>query len=154
MRSWSRRAATMALGGLFAAGPLAVQGGPAGAASSQINSQQSLTFVTSGGGVATCTVFNSTTHNTDAANQPFVTTVSGLGGADGSCFDFVLLSIKITYKDKSGVRRSSTYDAFATGTAKVEGTYSPITTTVTADYFDCDPSRSATCTVTAQASPK
>ncbi len=154
MRSWSRRALLIVGGVLFAGGSLAVQGGRADAASYRVDSQKALTFVKDGGGAVTCTVFNSTVHNTDNASQPYVGVGSGLSGADNACFDFVLLTITVTYNDKSGVRRSARFGAFATGSVTIEGTYSPIKTTVTAEFFDCDSNQSASCLVTAEASPK
>ena len=66
----------------------------------------------------------------------------------------MLLTITATYKDKNGTVRTSTFSAFATGSARIEGAYSAITTKVKADFFDCDSSRSATCNVTATAAPK
>ena len=141
------------LGGGLVAGLLAVQASPA-VATSSASSSQALTFVTDGGATVTCTVRNDTTYNTDNANQPFVTTASGESGQSSACFDFVLFDIAISYKDKSGVRRTASFSSFDTGFAKVEGTYSPVTTTVTATYFDCDETQSAACTASARTSPK
>ena len=143
----------MATGVGVAFAPFAVAT-PAGAASNHVDAQASLTFVTTSGATVTCTVLNSTTHNTDNPNQPYTATGSGESGCASECFDFVLLSTTITYKDKSGALQTASYDAFATGSSKVTGTYSAITTSVTADYFDCDASRSATCLSTAIAHPK
>ena len=70
----------------------------------------------------TCTVINDTTYNTDNANQPFVTTASRETGQSSACFDFVVFDIAISYKDKSGVRRTASFNSFDTGFAKVEGT--------------------------------
>jgi hypothetical protein len=94
--------------------PLGVGQLPASAAQSTVHSQAALTFVDTNGATVTCTVFNDSTHNTDNPSQPYVTVTSGESGMSGSCIDLVLVTITVTYKDKTGTVRTSTFSSFAT----------------------------------------
>jgi hypothetical protein len=139
---------------LLAAAPVAAMQQPAAAAQNSVEGTASLTFVTDTGGVATCTVTDDATHNTDDPNQPYIIMTSGLSGGDSACFDFVSLTITVSYKDKGGVRRTAVSNGFATSSLQIGGVYSGITTSVRADFFGCNPSASATCNTTAVANPK
>ncbi len=110
--------------------------------------------VSTSGATVTCTVFNSTTHNTDNPNQPYTAVTSGESGMSSDCFSSVLVTMTLKYKDKSGVQRTASFSTFGTGSSQVAGTYPAISTSVTANYLNCDPSRSATCEITAFANPK
>jgi hypothetical protein len=143
-----------ASGLLLAAAPVAALQQPAGAAETQAHGERSLTFLKDGGGAATCTVLNDAFHNTDDPNQPYTLVSSGLSGSDNACFDFVAMTITVSYLDKNGVRRESSTSSFGTSVLQVGGTYSGITTSVHANWFDCDSSASATCEATATANPK
>jgi hypothetical protein len=143
-----------ASGLLLAAAPVAAMQQPAAAAQTEAHGSGAVTFVKEGGGVATCSVSDDAFHNTDNPNQPYTLVSSGLSGGDPACFDFVLMTITVTYKDHEGVRRTTTSSVFGTSTLQVGGTYSSITTSVRGDFFDCDASASATCTATATANPK
>jgi hypothetical protein len=144
----------MTAGLMTAVAPFVMAQQPAAAATTTASSHAALTFVDTGGQTVTCTVSDDAVHNTDSPNQPYVVVSSGLSGGSSDCFESVLLTITTSYNDKSGVRRTTTSSAFATSTLKVEGTYPTISTTVTASYFNCDSSRSATCTIATQAAPK
>ena len=154
MYRWVRGIAMLVAALMTAVAPFFLGQQPAGAAVTTASSQASLTFVAYDGQTVTCTVFANAVRNTDNPNQPFAVIGSGQSGGSNVCFDFVLMTSTIAYNDKSGVRRSATSSSFATGSLKVTGTYPAISTSVTAEYFDCDPSLSATCTVTARANPK
>jgi hypothetical protein len=127
---------------------------PASASSSTMVTSAALTFVDGNGTTVTCTVQDSAKHNTDNPNQPTTSVDSGESGDFNDCIDFVVLISTISYKDRGGVRRTVTSSGFATGNLTAQGTYSAISTSVTAEYFNCDSSRSATCKVTAVANPK
>jgi len=147
----------LAAGATLAFAPLVAAAGRAEAARYEADSTHSITFVDISGQTATCTLTNFTTHNTDNADQPKVTVEIGLDGSGtgrGSCFADVYLTTKVSYKDKSGVLRTATFSAFGPGSTTVEGTYSPITATVTAIYFNCNADVSATCNSAAQSAPK
>ena len=154
MKTRARRSVLAAAALCVAVVPLAAGQLPASAAQTSVHSQAALTFVDINGATVTCTIFNDSTHNTDNPNQPYATVGGGESGASNSCFDLVLMTLTIRYKDKNGTVRTSSFSSFATGAARVEGAYSAITTSVKAEYFDCDSSRSATCQITASAAPK
>jgi hypothetical protein len=145
----------MAASGLMlAAAPVLAMQQPAGAAETHASGSSSITFAKFGGGAATCTVFNDAYHNNNDPNQPYTLVGSGLSGADEACFNSVNLTITVSYRDHEGVRRTSTSTGFGTSVLRIGGTYSGITTSVTAIWFGCDSGASATCQATAVANPK
>jgi hypothetical protein len=146
------RAGLVAIGLAVVVPFVAVQ--PASAASYNVDKFVSLTFVNTNGAPRTCTVEDDATHNNDNANQPYTLVVSGEGGDLNDCIDRVLLTVTVSYKDRDGVRRTVSSSGFSTSDLTVQGTYSAISTSVRAQYLDCDASQSATCEVTAVANPK
>ena len=154
IKSWKRRAAMLAAGVGLALAPLALHAAPAGAATFTANSEGALTFIDVFGSTVTCQIYNRTTHNTDNPNQVYTYIDAGWGGDSSSCFDYVAVRLEVSYKDKDGIRRNTVSVNSQPGTLRVEGTYSSITTTVRADFSQCDSVRSASCTTSAVSNPK
>jgi hypothetical protein len=154
LKSLKLRAAMLAAGAGLALTPLVLQAAPAGAATFTANSQGAVTFVDIYGNSATCQIYNRTTHNTDNSNQPYTLVDAGWGGDSSSCFDYVVVRLQVSYKDDNGARRNVVTSNESPGTLKVEGTYSSITSTVSAEYSDCDAVQSASCTARAVSNPK
>jgi hypothetical protein len=134
--------------------PLLASESRAGAAQTGATGTSSLTYVDNNGVAVTCSVEDDAFHNNDNANQPFTSVASGESGDLSDCLNTVLLTVTVSYKDRGGVRRTVTSSSFSTSSLVVQGTYSAITTSVRAQFFNCDSSRSATCEVTAFANPK
>ena len=146
------RAGLMAVG--LAVGVSLIAAQPASAANFNVDHFVSLTFINTNGAGRTCTVEDDATHNNDNANQPYTLVVSGEGGDLNDCIDRVLLTVTISYKDRDGVRRTVTSSGFSTSNLRAEGTFSAISTSVRAQYLNCDANQSAACDVTVTANPK
>jgi hypothetical protein len=148
------RGAGMAAVGLFAAvAPMVVTQSPASAAQTSASGSNSLTFVAYNDLAVTCSMGIYTLHNTDDANHPFVEFSESLGG-DAGCFDSFGTDLVVTYKDTSGRVQTSDVGANALTGGRIGGAATSVNATLTVTFFNCDASRSATCSVVATAAPK
>ena len=148
-----KRLAMTTLGGLLMAGTVVGASRPAAAANFTDTSSEQITFV-SGGTTVTCDVLNETSHNTDSAEQPYVSVATAVSGDNSACSEPISVTIYVEYKDKSGVQRNATFSAArSAGSVTISGTYSPITTSVTGMWF-CESDQGTTCSATAAAAPK
>jgi hypothetical protein len=134
--------------------PLLASESRAGAAQTGATGTSSLTYVDDNGVAVTCSIEDDAFHNNDNANQPFTSLTSGESGDVNDCLNTALLTVTVSYKDRGGIQRTVTTSSFSTTNIVVQGTYSAIATSVRAQFFRCDSSRSATCEVTAFANPK
>jgi hypothetical protein len=146
------RAGLVAIG--LAVGVSLIAAQPASAANYNVDNFKSLTFINTNGAGRTCTVEDDATHNNDNANQPYTLVASGEGGDLTDCINRVLLTVTISYKDRDGVPRTVTSSGFSTSNLQAQGTYSAISTSVLAQYLNCDANQSASCEVTVTSNPK
>ena len=131
--------------------PFAVGQQPAGAAVNQDNRTGQLTFVDYNRQVVTCTVSNSSSHDTSAHTARTFGTSSG-GAA--SCRTDVLFFVTITAKDEGGRTRTATADGYNGIGQSVDHAYSGVRTSVYAYFNDCDFSASNSCSLEVTAAPK
>jgi hypothetical protein len=127
---------------------------PADAATHTVTKSAALTFVNFEGATITCGISVTASHNDDTPGQPYTQVSTGESGTTSDCFDYVDLTITLSYKDHEGVRRKVESIAFAPSVLTVQGTFSSITASLRGDFFSCDSSMSASCAITATASPK
>jgi hypothetical protein len=126
---------------------------PAGASTTTANSNASITFTDTNGVSQTCTVYDYASHTNDDPNQPSTQVVSGMGGSGSGCFEFTM-TIFVRYDDRNGVTRTARFSSLSTGDAQVEGTFSHISTSVSARFFNCSTQNGQRCDVIAIAAPK
>jgi hypothetical protein len=155
MKRRARRGRMLAAGLMTVAVPLIGWQRPASAAMTEDTQTKSLTFVSTqvtGQQAATCTLLVDAGHNTNNANDPIASMAWSLSGSPNSlCTDADVRS-EITFKDRDGVTRTATTTDGSNLT--VSGAVSGIRATSSAFFKDCDPTRSATCTLDVTAAPK
>lgn len=147
MGRWKKRAGLAAAGLITTAASFAVGQPPAGASTAS----GALTFVAYSGATETCSINVDASHQTNPAR---VSAGSGESGSFSDCFDVVDLHLQITYKDQRGQTQTVDSYAFATSSLSVSGAVSNVKVTLTASYFNCNPSQSATCDLAVTTSPK
>src|SRR4051794_17653808 len=95
---------------LTAAAPFILMQEPAGAAVNDDNKSAQLTFAAYGGGAVTCTVYNSSNH--DTTNK--TATASGSSYGPSQCYDAgsTYYTVTVSAKDENGVTHSTTASAY------------------------------------------
>jgi hypothetical protein len=133
--------------------PLVVSQQPAGAGTD--TKTRALTFQAFSGQAVTCSLTNSSNHDTGEPDAPFATVFASVSGGS-NCSG--LMTIVIAFKDKQGVGRrmeaGSSPDFVLHLSAYVEGAYTAVNTHADITFANCDPDHSATCELSVPTSPK
>jgi len=139
---------------LTAAAPFVMAPEPAAAAVNTDTESAQLTFVDNNGTTVTCTLTNSSNHDTTEKTA----TASGATGGDEQCFDptFTFYAVTISAKDENGVTHTTTASATSQFSilARLDHAVSSVHTTVHVAFGNCNPGASASCEMTVAAAPK
>lgn len=151
------RGARLAAAGLVTAVALLLVAQQPAGASSSTEAGGSVTFVDTAGRTVSCEVDLFIYHNTDDADQPYTSfsdTFISSGDPTGTDCRAADATITVTYTDSAGHGQHTYFTGEGPTSGSVAGTTTNVHVTGQFVYNQCDSSRSVTCGLTLDASPK